>query len=54
MTYSKEFLEKTIRVWQPHSKETLTLQDAREIAENASAMIKLLIELDKKYGPLAK
>ena len=54
MTYSKEFLEETILVWQPYSKEPLTIEDAREIAENASAMIKLLIELDKKYGPPAK
>ena len=54
MTYSKEFLEETIRVWQPHYKELLTLEDAREIAENASNLIKLLVELDKKYGPPAK
>ena len=50
MTYSKEFLETTIRVWQPHYKEPLTLEDAREIAENASNLIRLLVELDKKYG----
>jgi hypothetical protein len=54
MTYSKEFLEETIRVWQPHYKELLTFEDAREIAENASNLIKLLVELDKKYGPPAK
>ena len=54
MTYSKEFLETTIRVWQPHYKEPLTLEDAREIAENASKLMKLLVELDRKYGPPAK
>ena len=54
MTYSKEFLEETTRVWQPHYKERLTLEDAREIAENASNLIKLLIGLDRKYGPPAK
>ena len=54
MTYSKEFLEKTIRVWQPHYKEPLTFEDAREIAENASKLMKMLIELDRKYGPPAK
>jgi hypothetical protein len=32
----------------------LTLEDAREIAENASNLMKLLIELDRKYGPPAK
>ena len=54
MTYSKEFLETTIRVWQLHYKEPLTLEDAREIAGNASGLMKLLIELDRKYGPPAK
>lgn len=54
MTYSKEFLQETIRVWQPHYKEPLTLEDAREIAENASNLMKLLIDLDRKYGPPAK
>ena len=50
MGFSKEFLEKTIKVWQPHSKEPLTLEDAREIAENSVALAKLLIELDRKYA----
>lgn len=50
MTYSKEFLEETIKLWQPYLKEKLTLEDAREMTENAVAYIKLLIELDQKYG----
>ncbi len=33
--YSKEFLDETIRVWQPLSKEPLTYQDAVEIIDNA-------------------
>ncbi len=49
-TFSKEFLEKTIKIWQPYSKEPLTLEDAREIAQNATDLIKLLIELDAKYN----
>ena len=32
--YSKEFLDETIRVWQPLSKEPLTYADAEEITEN--------------------
>lgn len=53
MTYSKEFLEKTIQIWQPYSKEPLTIEDAREIAQNATDLIKLLIELDAKYNGAA-
>ena len=33
--YSQEFLDETIRVWQPLSKEPLTYVDAEEIIENA-------------------
>ena len=33
--YSKEFLDETIRVWRPFSKEPLTYADAEEIIENA-------------------
>ena len=47
--YSKEFLEKTIKVWQPYSETLLTLEDAREIAENVVNLYKLLFELEKKY-----
>lgn len=32
--YSKDFLDETIRVWQPLSKEPLTYADAEEITEN--------------------
>ena len=48
--FSREFLEKTIRVWQPYSKAPLSLEDAREIAENVIGLYKLLFELEKKYG----
>lgn len=50
MTYSKEFLEKTIKVWQPYSNEPLTLEDAREMSENMVNFFKLLMETDKKYN----
>lgn len=50
MTVSNEFLEKTIKIWQPHYKEKLTLEDAREIVENSYSLIKLLDKLDRKYS----
>lgn len=48
--YSKAFLEETIKVWQPRSKDPLTLEDAREIAANMTAFARLLITLDRQYG----
>ena len=48
--FSKAFLEKTIQVWQPYSPTPLTLEDAREIAENVTGLFCLLNELEQKYG----
>jgi len=48
--FSKEFLEKTIKVWQPYSSTPLSLEGAREIAENVIGLYKLLFELEVKYG----
>jgi len=48
--FSKEFLEKTIKVWQPYSENPLTLEDAREITENAVNLCSFLFELEQKYG----
>ena len=48
--FSRQFLEKTIRVWQPYSPDPLTLEDAREIAENVTGIFCLLAELGQKYG----
>lgn len=33
--YSREFLDQTIRVWQPLSRKPLTYTDAEETIENA-------------------
>jgi len=49
MVYSKEFIQKTIQVWQPHSKDKLTEDDAREIAANMADLFILLADLDWKY-----
>jgi hypothetical protein len=48
--YSREFLERTVEVWQRYSSSKLTLEDAREIAENMVELFSLLMELDRKYG----
>lgn len=50
MPYSKEFIQKTIDVWQPYSKEKLSEQNAIEITNNMLALVELLLELEKKYG----
>lgn len=46
--YSKEFLEKTIKVWQPYSPTPLSLNDAREITENMTSLFDFLINNDEK------
>lgn len=46
--YSKEFLEKTIKVWQPYSPTPLSLNDAREITENMTSLFDFLITHEKK------
>jgi hypothetical protein len=48
--YSREFLERTVEVWQRYSSSKLTLEDAREIAENMVELFSLLRELDRKYS----
>ncbi len=48
--FSKEFLEKTIKVWQPYSATPLSSEDAREIAETMTGLYGLLLELEQKYG----
>ena len=47
--YSKEFLEKTIRIWQPHSPDPLTYEDAQEIADNMVDLYSFLIDLKQKH-----
>jgi len=46
--YSKEFLNKTIEVWQPYSPAPLSLNDALEITENMTALFNFLITEEKK------
>lgn len=46
--YFKEFLNKTIKVWQPYSPIPLSLNDAREITGNITALFNFLITEEKK------
>ena len=48
--YSNEFLEETIKIWQPHSTEDLSLEDARAITENIVELFTFLGELENKYA----
>jgi len=47
--FTKEFLERTIEVWQPGYDYPLTVEDAREIAENMIDLFKLMDSLDKTH-----
>jgi hypothetical protein len=46
--YTKDFINKTIKVWQPYSPTPLSLNDAREITENMTALFNFLITEEKK------
>ncbi len=45
--FSKEFLEETIKVWQPFSSIPLSMDDAEEIAENMVALVTFLIQIEQ-------
>jgi len=46
--YSKDFLDRTIDVWQPYFPAPLSLGDAREIADNMTALFNFLIAHEDK------
>ena len=48
--FSEEFLQRTIKFWQPRYGSPLTLEDAREIAESMVGLFRLLDKLDRKYA----
>ncbi len=39
-----DFLQSTIRVWQPYSSDQLSLEDARQIVENMTGFMTVLAE----------
>jgi len=47
--FNRQFLERTIQVWQLYSPAPLSLEDAKEIAENMTELFKCLMKLDEKY-----
>lgn len=46
--FSEEFLQRTIKFWQPRYPYPLTLEDAREIAENMTGLFQLLDKLGRE------
>ena len=48
--FPREFLERTIGVWQQYTPEHLSLRDAQEIAENMTGLFSLLQEWKERHG----
>jgi len=48
--FPREFLERTIGVWQQYTPEHLSLRDAREIAGNMTGLFSLLREWKERHG----
>ena len=47
-TYTKDFINKTIQIWQPYSDVPLSSNDAIEITGNITALFNFLITEEKK------
>jgi len=45
--FSLKFLQKTIQVWESYSSTPLSLNDAREITENMTALFNFLLTENK-------
>jgi len=39
-----QFIERTLKAWQPHTPKVLTLEDAREIVGNVTGFFEILME----------
>ena len=48
--YSKEFLEKKLKIWQPYSPVSLSLKNAGEIVNNMTGLFSLLLKWEQKDG----
>lgn len=46
--YDEDFLKKTIMLWQPYSKKSLTTGDAKTIIMNTVDLFNILIESEIK------
>jgi hypothetical protein len=52
-TKTDSFLQETLEFWQARTKRELTLEDAREIAENIGAFFEILLASDaERQGKL--
>ncbi len=40
----RQFIDRTLEVWQPRTSRALTREDARQIAENATSFFRILLE----------
>jgi len=52
--YNEQLLKKTIQIWQPHSPKPLSLDDAKNIIDNAVDLYSYLLELKEKYDAQEK
>ena len=50
MPFDEAFLMETLEVWQPLSREPLTMADAREIAESMTGFFAALARCAKEAG----
>ena len=47
-TYPKDYLQRTINLFQPHSEAPLTLEDAQQLADDVLDLFEYLIELKQQ------
>ncbi len=40
----RQFIDRTLEVWQPRTSRALTREDARQIAENVTGFFRILLE----------
>lgn len=52
--WDEAFLKRTIKEWQPCSKEPLMLQDAQEIAENVAGLLQVLGRIEHRIQQTPK
>jgi len=46
--WDEAFLRRTIKEWQPLSKEPLTLADAQEICDNMVGLFQVLVRIERR------
>ncbi|MGE4357855.1 MAG: hypothetical protein AB7E08_04815 [Candidatus Omnitrophota bacterium] len=51
--YSEQFIQKTIKTWQPYFSKKLSKKDAIEITENMTRFFNLLLEINNRENKKA-